>query len=186
MNLGWGQVNMTKFITFYRKHPNMSINDALDSLGVEKTFYNRFTYSRAEVVYNFTNNEDRRNQILQKTLSYASISLFILLPIFTIFLRLLYIRRKFTYVSHLIFVFHSQTVFFLLLTIYLIINFFVEDAKSILFLGLFLIYLFIAMKRFYNQGYIKTFIKYCLLNIVFIIVASIGAVFVGTISFLLA
>ena len=48
-----------------------------------------------------------------------SISLFIFLPIFTLFLMLLYIRRKYTYMEHLVFVFNTQTVFFLLLLIFL-------------------------------------------------------------------
>jgi hypothetical protein len=45
------------------------------------------------------------------------------------------------------------------------------------------IYLFIALKQFYQQGYFKTTVKFLLLNLSYSIVASIGIVFVLIISF---
>jgi hypothetical protein len=50
------------------------------------------------------------------------------------------------------------------------------------FIILFLVYLIIAMKRFYEQGYFKTFLKFLLVNLSYTIVASIGIVFVLLIS----
>ncbi len=57
------------------------------------------------------------NSLTEKIMSKISIVLFIFLPVFTLFLMLIYIRRSFTYMEHLVFVFHTQTVFFLLLSI---------------------------------------------------------------------
>ena len=156
----------------------------MDSLGYNKNFKNRFLFTRAKAANSFTK-KDNREKYLGDLLSYGSISLFIFLPFFTLFLKLLYIRRNFTYVDHLIFVFHTQTVFFMLLTILYIISFFTITAleSAWVFLLLFLIYLLIAMKKFYQQGYFKTFFKFILLNIVYMILGSLGIIVVGLISF---
>ena len=165
-----------KMMLLNYKYPNLPIDQALDSLKIEKNFSNRYSYSRAAFINNWMNNPEVSNQLYKQGLSYASISLFILLPVFTLFLRFFYIRRKFTYVDHLVFVFHTQTVFFLLFSIFYIINFFKEADYIIpIFIMLFLVYLFIAMKKFYQQGYIKTIIKYSLINIVYVVLASLGA-----------
>jgi len=118
-------------------------------------------------------------------ISYTSIALFIFLPFFTLFLKLFYIRNKYTYVDHLIFVFHTQTVFFMLFSIYFILVICNIKPKLWLFIMLFLIYLFIAIKNFYKQGYLKTFVKFCLLNSVYFIISSIGITLLALISFAL-
>jgi hypothetical protein len=175
---------LNTFIAFQKKYPDSKIDDALDSLSYNKNFTNRFLFTRAKAVSSFVKKDNRENY-LTDLLSYASISLFIFLPIFTLFLKLLYIRRKFTYVDHLIFVFHTQTVFFILLTLFYLISFFksVPLNSAWIFLLLFLIYLIKAMKVFYEQGYFKTFVKFLILNIVYLLIGSIGVVIVGLISF---
>ncbi|WP_272150689.1 DUF3667 domain-containing protein [Tenacibaculum aiptasiae] len=180
-----GGTRLDEFIVYNRKYPDANIDDALDSLKYEKTFLNRFFYSRAEVANSFVDKKEMREQFLNQMLSYGSISLFILLPIFTFFLKIFYIRRRYTYVEHLIFVFHTQTVFFLLITLYIILDFFTQTAEEGIFTLLFLIYLFIAMKSFYKQGYFKTFVKFSLINMVYLFLATIGIVIVGTASFAL-
>ena len=175
---------LNTFIAFQKKYPDSKIDDALDSLSYNKNFTNRFLFTRAKAVSSFVKKDNRENY-LTDLLSYASISLFIFLPIFTLFLKLLYIRKKFTYVDHLIFVFHTQTVFFILLTLFYLISFFksVPLNSAWIFLLLFLIYLIKAMKVFYEQGYFKTFVKFLILNIVYLLIGSIGVVIVGLISF---
>ncbi|TYP99528.1 uncharacterized protein DUF3667 [Tenacibaculum adriaticum] len=178
--------NVMSFLKFQKNNPKISIDTALDSLHMEKTFSNRFWYSRAEVINSFVSKEGESNKFNKQLLSYASISLFILLPLFTFFLRIIYFRRKFTYVEHLVFVFHVQTVFFLLFSIFYLIDF-VKDTNYIIriFLLVFLVYLFIAMKKFYEQGYFKTFLKFILANTLFMIISLFGAIIVSAIAFAL-
>tara|TARA_R110001583_G_scaffold14331_1_gene60160 strand:- start:436 stop:1563 length:1128 start_codon:yes stop_codon:yes gene_type:complete len=172
------------YFSFQKKHPELDIETALDSLKAEHTFVNRFMYSRFQAVDKIWKNDENRKQFTKQVISYVSISLFVLLPLFTLFLKLFYARRKFTYVEHLIFVFHTQTVFFLLLSLFYIVTF-ISNSNSInaVFFLLFLIYLFLAMKHFYRQGYFKTFLKFILINISFFFVSLIGFVFVGLIAF---
>lgn len=181
-----GVTRLDSFMTYSRRNPEVNVNDALDSLHYEKTNVNRFLYNRAQLANQFFKEKEKRQMFLNKTLSYGSISLFIFLPIFTLALKILYIRKRYTYVDHLIFVFHTQTVFFIILTILMIITLFTSASDYIgISLLLFLLYLFIAMKRFYGQGYIKTFIKYFMLNFVYMFLASIGIALVGISAFAL-
>lgn len=184
-NVGEGDSKLDKFVNYQKKYPNSSIDVALDSLEFEKNFTNRFIYTRAKAANSFTNDEESRDQFLNQILSFGSISLFILLPIFTLFLKLFYIRRKYTYVDHLIFVFHIQTVFFMLFSIFYLLKIVGINPQLWVFITLFLLYLIIAMKKFYQQGSFKTFVKFLLLNLSYTIVASIGIVFVLLISFAL-
>ena len=172
-----------KIFNYQSKHPETSINDGLDSLKLEKTFFNKFLYNRAKAAKEFNKSKEKRDEFISQMISYASVSMFILLPIFALFLKLFYIRRKFTYVEHLIFVFHTQTVFFILLTLLIILDFATGNSQWMLFTCLFLVYLFIALKRFYKQGYFKTFIKFCLLNQTYLFLASIGVAVIALMAF---
>lgn len=176
---------MDAFINYQKKYPNSTIDNALDSLKQEKKFINRFLYSRAKAIVSIAHKNKSQEQFVNQMLSYSSVALFVLLPLFTIFLNVLYLRRKHTYVDHLIFVFHTQTVFFMFLSIVFLISFFTDITHTWIMLLLFLMYLFLAMKKFYNQGYFKTGLKFLFLNAVYFLMGTIGVVIVGLISFVL-
>jgi len=180
-----GETRLDDFAEYAKKYPDSKIDVALDSLGYEKNFTNRFLFTKAKSLYTISKSEESREQFFSQVLSYGSIALFIFLPFFTLFLRFFYIRRKYTYVDHLIFVFHVQTVFFMLFTIFLILRLCTLKPEIWVFIVLFLLYLIIAMKKFYQQGYFKTFMKFLLLNISYMIVSGIGVSFLFVISFLL-
>lgn len=182
-NFGKGESKIEKFAAFAKKHPKSKIDVALDSLGYNKNFTNRFLYTKAVNLYSFSESEESRAQFINQLLSSGSIALFILLPIFTLFLKLFYIRKKYTYVTHLIFVFHIQTLFFILFSIFYILKIVGANPQLWIFTILFLLYLFIALKQFYQQGYFKTTVKFLLLNLSYSIVASVGIIFVLLISF---
>jgi len=178
-----GDTRLDKFVSYVDKNPEAEIDIALDSLGYEKNFSNRFLYTRAKTVHSFTKSKETREQYFNQLLSYGSIALFIFLPIFTLFLKFYYIRRKFTYIDHLVFVFHVQTVFFMLFAFHFIFLIFHLEPKLWIFIILFLLYLYLAMKKFYQQGYIKTFFKFILLNISFGFIGIFGVAILFVISF---
>ena len=178
--------DFAKFYTFQKKHPKVEIEDALDSLKAEHTFFNRFLYSRVKAFSAMAGDNKKREDFQKQMISYTSISLFIFLPLFTLFLKLFYVRRKFTYVEHLVYVFHTQTVFFLLSIIFYLIYYFKpNDYMIAIFLLLFLIYLYLSMRKFYQQGRFKTFLKFILINFSFFIVSSIGALIIMGITFIM-
>lgn len=94
-------------------------------------------------------------------LGNISIVLLLLQPFFALLLKLFYIRRKsFFYIEHLVFslYFHS---FILLSTIFLyFLYFFINSEFLILWLILIsIVYLLIAVKRFYKQSWMKSIFK---------------------------
>lgn len=99
--------------------------------------------------------------------------LFVSLPIFALLLKLLYFRRKkFYYADHGIFsIYHYIFSFFLFLFVLGLdkLNDLIGwGVLELIVLLIFLsggVYLFIAMRRFYGQGFFKTLLKFTLLNI---------------------
>tara|TARA_R110002073_G_scaffold108336_5_gene243434 strand:+ start:863 stop:1648 length:786 start_codon:yes stop_codon:yes gene_type:complete len=176
---------ITKMVDYQEAHPEVPMDAALDSLKIKKEFWNRFLYTKAKKINAFsTNTREENKKFIQEIISYASISIFIFLPFFTMFLRFIYIRRKFTYVEHLIFVFHTQTVFFILLTLFYLLGLATGNENVVwIFTIIFLLYLLIAMKKFFKQGYIKTFFKFCILNLGYIVLASIGFAILSAVAF---
>lgn len=175
------------FQKYYSEHPEYSYNQALDSLGYEKTFWNTFHYE--QIITTNGNWEqmkkDSGKSYIKKLTSSISISLFVFLPIFTLFLNLLYIRRKFTYMEHLVFVFHTQTVFFLLFILFYLVDFVVSlDNVAWVLVLLFLFYLYKSLRNFYEQGRFKTITKFIILNSFYMFLALVGLTIVAAISFL--
>ena len=175
------------FHHFYNEFPTYSASIALDSLGYEKTFWNKMYYQQTiNSNKNFEKYQSEGIKSFIKTLtSYISISLFIFLPFFTLFLCLIYIRKKYTYIENLVFVFHVQTVFFILLSIFYLLNLMLEtDGFLVIFTLLFAFYLYKALRYFYHQNRLKTIIKFILLNGFYMFLASIGFLIIAVLSFI--
>ena len=152
--------NIKTFIDYQNDYPTGKTSEALKKLGFEPTYWNGFLFNKSKEWADAFDDEDYWKQILERVLSRISVALFFLLPIFTLIVSLLYIRRKFNYTENLVFVFHIQTVFFLLLLIFLIIDRIVDSDIGILIFTLtFMIYLYKAMRNFYGQGWFKTLLK---------------------------
>jgi hypothetical protein len=98
--------------------------------------------------------------------------LFVSLPLYAFFLKLIYIRRKqFYYVHHGIFLIHLYIfTFIVLLVLFALIKLNdVTDSGWIYFVQVLLMlygiyYALKAMRNFYGQGWFKTFVKFMLLN----------------------
>jgi hypothetical protein len=111
----------------------------------------------------------------------------LMMPALALLLKLLYIRRRRYFVEHLVFSFHYHAFAFIVFSIAFF--FFGSDmfgavqsdedisigghpAHIIAFL-LVLIYLFMAMRRVYQQGFIKTFLKFCVLNVSYLFIFTL-------------
>ena len=125
-------------------------------------------------------------QILQAIYDTIPISLFALLPIFALILKLLFYRRGF-YSHHLVFSFYFFSFLFTVFSLILIINYILEIPDWIDWLLVFstIFYLFIAIKRFYRHGWFLSFIKTGLVSFIYLMfVIPIAFVIVGLVSFL--
>ncbi|MCR9289912.1 DUF3667 domain-containing protein [Saprospiraceae bacterium] len=106
---------------------------------------------------------------------------FFMMPVFGLVLKLLYLRKNYYYVEHLIFSFHTHCFAFLL---YIIMILFGHYAPGWIIGGGFVvlaIYLFNALKAVYKQSNFITMIKYIIMSVLYIFVLSF-AVFVTSVA----
>ncbi len=105
--------------------------------------------------------------------------MFLMLPLFALFLKLVYIRRKKYYIEHLVFSMHYHAFVFLLLTFILLLYQFMPISHAYLpyLLWYVPLYLFLAMWKVYGQGPIKTFFKGIFLSFTYFIFMIVGLTF---------
>ncbi|WP_051316810.1 hypothetical protein [Aquimarina muelleri] len=164
---------LTIYNTHYISTKQISPNIALDSLKHKKTWYNKYLYKRSIKASNFGSNP---TELIEFIFSKLPFIIFFFLPIFTLCMWALYSRQSFSYMEHMVFIFHIQTIFFILMGIAISIK---EITKSEIINGIttlfFLFYLYKAMRKFYEQKRGKTIVKFVLVNILFFILAGIGS-----------
>ncbi len=179
----FGKKNESK-IKIFNKSKTKNALKALDSLGIKHTKWNVFLYKKVKDYHKIIDDEEYRITYLRNGVSKIFIILFFILPLFTIVLKILYFRKKRTYTEHLIFVFNVQTVFFIFIIFAIILKLVIDfDFISLFTLAVFPIYLFIALKKFYQQGFFKTILKFFILNIVFFVLSTIGVLTAFLVAF---
>ncbi len=121
---------------------------------------------------------------------YQSISyiLFLLMPIFALLLKLLYIRRRVYYIEHLIFSINMHSFVLLILTVIILLSLIIgeNDGYVLLLLLTIPIYFAAGMKQFYQQPYWKIIIKEIILMFLYtiILIISVGIAGIFTLYFL--
>jgi hypothetical protein len=98
-----------------------------------------------------------KERYLQALVAQIPKALFVLLPIFALCLKLVYLRRRRFYSEHLVFALHLHAFVFMALTVAALIQ---GIAAIIVALGVGLVYFFVAMRRVYGQGRVRTFLKW--------------------------
>jgi hypothetical protein len=114
-------------------------------------------------------------------------TLFVLMPIFALMLKITYALKRRLYMEHLIVALHSHAFLCLsLLVMFLVMA--VQDAMAPRLQGVFTflqtllwlwmpLYLLLMQKRVYGQGWTMTVLKYCVLGICYFVLLSLGAAF---------
>lgn len=161
------------FLNLIRKDTIYTFEEAVERYEVEDTRENRISFSTARSLKRAL---ERPGTFLSDLLARLPFATFFFLPVFSLFITLAYIRKKYTYTDNLVFSFHIQSLFFILLIIGYLINSLIGlDIYWLCFIA-FAVYLFAAMRKFYKQGVFKTIIKYLFLNTIFVILATMTAV----------
>ncbi|MEI6681057.1 MAG: DUF3667 domain-containing protein [Bacteroidota bacterium] len=111
------------------------------------------------------------SQSFKTTLEHtASKMIFLLIPVFALLLKLVYLKSKRLYFEHLVFSLHVHAFIFLVLTMVLLIEF-MTPVRLLYILLLFLLYLFLAMKNNYGERFGKRLWKLLMLSVLYLIVA---------------
>ncbi len=133
-------------------------------------------------------NQSVYKKIMNELVHSVPKMMFILLPLFALALQLLYVRnKKLLYIDHAIFIIHLFVAIYMLWIISFGFSYlkgltgwgFLSSMPGIMFLVI-QFYQYKAMRNFYKQGRLKTFLKYCLFNFISLIIFLI----VGIIFFL--
>ena len=168
----------TKGEIFYDFYEYTEISDpetALDSLKYSKTRTNVFLYSKNEDIKRVKDNPARFLRFLASKIPFF---LFFFAPIFALFLWLIYSKKKFNYMEHLVFIFHIFSWVFLVLLIAIIPDLLIGDeiVASLLLILVGPFYFYKALRNFYKQKRRWTILKFVFLNIVFYLGATLFAV----------
>lgn len=165
---------LSLYYTFQEETGIVNAQRALDTLQHDHTKYNHWLYKKAVDAGTFRENPQL---FLDYFISKLPLIIFFYLPVFALFIWLLYLRRPFNYMEHLIFAFHIQTMFFILYGLALLIELSFGGNWSVTVANfVFLFYLYKGMRYFYGQSRVKTILKFILLNLIFFILAIIAAV----------
>lgn len=110
---------------------------------------------------------------------------FLMMPFLALFLKLLYLKKGYYYVEHLIFSFHTHCFAFLL---YIIMILYGENAPGWIIGGGFSIlafYVYFALKKVYQQNHFITLIKYGIIFFLYGLVLSFAVFLTALASFAL-
>ena len=125
---------------------------------------------------------------LNALMSAVPTSLFVLLPVFALMLKLAYVFKRRLYMEHLIVALHSHAFLSLSLLLLFLLGWLERTLPSasvvfgVLEFVLFLwmpLYLLLMQKRVYRQGWPMTLLKYMVLGFCYFWLITIGAVFVA-------
>ncbi|WP_299535082.1 DUF3667 domain-containing protein [Ulvibacterium sp.] len=162
------------FNALIRKDTVFTLKDAMGKYQIPESFENKISFGAAA---GFVRASRRPGSFISSLISKLPFAVFFFLPVFTLFIGLVYIRKKYTYTDHLIFSFHNTSLLFILLIISYLIDSIFNVSSNWIFITVFSIYLLQAMRKFYQQGTFKTIVKYLFLNAIFFILALFGVVF---------
>lgn len=159
---------------FYNNEKITDPGTALTKLNHRLSSYNKVMYERSILINSIG---DDGSKIADIIIPKLPLFLFLFTPFVTLFLWLLYARRSFNYMEHLIFLFNIMTFVFLSSIIMVLIEwitFDYVDLSKIFFLLIGPFYLYKSMRNFYGQSRLKTILKFLLINFVYSISFMIG------------
>ena len=171
--------NRVSLYLYYYHLKREESSKALLSLNQNGTLINNWLYARTVAFYKIFYDPV---SFVKYILPNVPFFLFFFTPLFAFFFWLIYSKSQFSYMEHVIFIFHIFSFIFLALLIFLIPNFFLNNFLGyLLFLIIGPVYFYLALKKFYGQSKLVTLIKFVFLSIIF----NIGF-FVASILFVAA
>ncbi len=159
------------FSTVMERTDLKEFDDIIETYGIDGSSENKAALNAANSVVRF---KQRPGSFLSSLISKLPFLIFFFLPVFTLFIWLVYIRKRYNYTDHLIFSFHIQSLLFILLIISFLIDSIFDIFTGWIFVLIFAGYLYKSLRKFYDQGRFKTIVKYIFLNTIFFILAMVS------------
>ncbi len=120
-------------------------------------------------------------QNFYRTISYV---LFLLMPVFAILLKLLYVRRRVFYIEHLMFSINMHSFMLLVFSMMIILSQILkENSEYIAFMYILVpVYFTAGMKRFYQQALWKIILKELILGFIYFIILILSLLVAGYVT----
>ncbi len=122
-------------------------------------------------------------------ISKIPVVMFLMLPVFALLLKLIYLRRGWYYSEHLVFGLHTHALAFLVFTLVTLLSVLGAEAawigllSAVCFIAI-PVYFVLAQKRVYRQGWIKTLLKAWLLGSLYsFVLLGVGLVLTVLLAF---
>lgn len=162
------------FYSFYKKTDIKDPNKALDSMKYTESKTNIWLYQRNDT---YKRIEDDPVRFFKYLTSKTPFFLFFLAPFLGLFFWLIYSKKKYSYMEHLVFIFHIFSfVFICLLLAYIPDAIIGVDIFAGLLMGIIgPFYFYKALRNFYGQNRVITLIKFVFLNTVYFVLAILTA-----------
>lgn len=140
------------------------VEQILDSLGKEKTFWNKLYYS--QVIKTINLNGDEFQHYVKSKLAWM---VFAVMPVFALLLMAFFYKSKYFYIDHLMFSCHLHSFIFLMSCISVLIEMITGWGLALVFFPIVIVYSVLALKRVYGNSTAKTIFKSIFLFISYII-----------------
>ena len=124
---------------------------------------------------------DALREVLRDLLEYAPHMVFLLLPLFALMLKLLYIRRSRYYAEHFVFALHVHAFMFVMFTVMFILPW---DGVNIIIVIWIAVYVWLALRRVYRQGWLRTTLKWWILGWMYFGALLLGVVGLAVVTLL--
>lgn len=122
--------------------------------------------------------KDNPSAFIAQVISVLPKVMFILLPLFALLMKVLYLRRHILYAAHVIFALHVHTALYLMFLAAIGLGFIPGLAGWVVLAFVFgpPIYLAFALRRTYGQSWFKTLVKELLLGSLYVPLVLTGAI----------
>ena len=126
------------------------------------------------------------DQVVYYALGNVIWMLLLMMPLLALVLKLLYIRRGRYLVEHLVFALHSHAFLFLLIVLALLAGIYTHPGwVAIVSVSIAAFYIFLAIKRYYRQGWFKTLLKYAFTGFLYLFLLAFSTLLTAVLSMLL-
>ncbi|QCK14718.1 DUF3667 domain-containing protein [Mangrovivirga cuniculi] len=148
------------------KNESLSIEECMDSLDVNRS--EKLTYSATYQTIKVIRSD--KKYLTGYILKNLPLMMFILLPVFALLLKVLYLSKDTLYIHHIIHALYLHSLAYLVYGIVLLIQFKYDLSASIALYAFILVttYSYISFLNVYKQGWFKTLIKFNILGFFYI------------------
>ena len=169
-------------IAEYALNSAMSPNAGLEKMKLEASFMNLWLYQIFQNVGSMT-----YTQFLRSILDNLLIVFLLFVPFFAVWMKLLYVRNTELYlVDHIVFILYNHSFLFLLYAILQLSSFFIQFDIISTVVIVYLLYLWLGFKEFYQQKLTKRIVKFIAAGIGFMLMSAIfTAISVGLAIYLI-